>query len=225
MGSRWRYRYVAITPYSIGGFQGLACTFLWARLYFFTGSHFTSTQKFTRRWKPMGSHRSEHKTKSAQLAGPTFSQHFPTQVSPHYIQLYPIYYGLNFQFLWWNQMEKLKISYLFSKNSVASLCAFLTIQEYEIFQTFMTSEHSKMHFIALKIQSNCTKKGHRLFMKMQHTYFSSHRRWYRSRSIRKNCWFLSWQVDEPLWSLNDIVLSPAKDKIYFIISQEILIST
>ena len=29
----------------------------------------------------------------AQSAGPTFSQHFPTQVSPHYIQLDPIYYG------------------------------------------------------------------------------------------------------------------------------------
>ena len=32
------------------------------------------------------------KINSAQLAGPTFSQHFPTQVIPHYIQLDPIYY-------------------------------------------------------------------------------------------------------------------------------------
>ena len=54
-------------------------------------------------------------------------------------------------------------------------------------------------------------------MKWQHTYFSSHRRQYRSRSIRKNCWFWSWQVDEPLWSLNDIVLSPAKKKIILLI--------
>jgi hypothetical protein len=29
------------------------------------------------------------------LAGPTFSQHFPTQVSPLYIQLDPIYYVLH----------------------------------------------------------------------------------------------------------------------------------
>ena len=35
MGSSWRYRHVAITPYSIGGFHGLACTF-------FTGSHIAS---------------------------------------------------------------------------------------------------------------------------------------------------------------------------------------
>ena len=41
----------------------------------------------------MGLHRSKQKNKSAQSAGPTFSQHFPTQVSPHYIQLDPIYYG------------------------------------------------------------------------------------------------------------------------------------
>ena len=40
----------------------------------------------------MGSHQSKQKNKSAQSAGPTFSQHFPTQVSPHYIQLDPIYY-------------------------------------------------------------------------------------------------------------------------------------
>ena len=33
------------------------------------------------------------KINSAQSAGPTFSQHFPTQESPHYIQLNPIYYG------------------------------------------------------------------------------------------------------------------------------------
>ena len=36
------------------------------------------------------------KNKSAQSAGPTFSQHFPTQVSPHYIQLDPVYYGREF---------------------------------------------------------------------------------------------------------------------------------
>ena len=48
--------------------------------------------EFTRRWKTTGSHQSEEKNKSAQSAGPTFSQHFPTQASPHYIQLDPIYY-------------------------------------------------------------------------------------------------------------------------------------
>ena len=42
----------------------------------------------------MGLHQSKQKNKLAKLAGPTFSQHFPTQVSPHYIQLDPIYYGL-----------------------------------------------------------------------------------------------------------------------------------
>jgi hypothetical protein len=31
------------------------------------------------------------KINSAQSAGPTFSQHFPTPVSTHYIQLDPIY--------------------------------------------------------------------------------------------------------------------------------------
>ena len=42
----------------------------------------------------MGLHQSKQKNKSAQSAGPTFSQNFPTQVSPHYIQLDPIYYDL-----------------------------------------------------------------------------------------------------------------------------------
>ena len=46
----------------------------------------------TRRWKTMGLHRSKQKHKSAQLAGPSFWQNFPTQVSPHYIQLDSIYY-------------------------------------------------------------------------------------------------------------------------------------
>ena len=35
MGSSWRYCHVAIMPYSIRGFYGLACTF-------FTDSHFTA---------------------------------------------------------------------------------------------------------------------------------------------------------------------------------------
>ena len=38
MGSSWRYRHVAITRYSLGGFQGLA-------LKFFTGSHLASMDK------------------------------------------------------------------------------------------------------------------------------------------------------------------------------------
>ena len=38
MGSSWRYRHVAITPYSIGGFHGLARTF-------FTGSHLALLDK------------------------------------------------------------------------------------------------------------------------------------------------------------------------------------
>ena len=109
-------------------------------------------------------------------------------------------------------MKNLEILYLFSKIFLPQ-CAFLTIQEYKIFSDIYDFWASKMHFIAPKIESNWTKRGHRLFMRMQHTYFSSHRRQYRSRSIRKNCWFWSWQVDEPLWSLNDIVLSPEKEEI------------
>ena len=50
--------------------------------------------KFTSRWKTTGLHPSKQKNKSAQLAGHTLSQHFPTQVSPHYIQLDPIYYAI-----------------------------------------------------------------------------------------------------------------------------------
>ena len=50
--------------------------------------------EFAGRWQTVGSHRGKQKNKSAQSAGPTFSQHFPTQVSPHFIQLDPIYYGL-----------------------------------------------------------------------------------------------------------------------------------
>ena len=52
-------------------------------------------RELTGRWNTMGSHQSKQKNKSAQLAGPTFSQYFPTQVSPHYIQLDPIYYAFN----------------------------------------------------------------------------------------------------------------------------------
>ena len=86
MGSSWRYRHVAIMPYYIGSFS-LAC------LYAFHGLALDGrAREFTHRWKTMGLHRSKQKNKSAQLAGPTFSQHFPTQVSPHYIQLDPIYY-------------------------------------------------------------------------------------------------------------------------------------
>jgi hypothetical protein len=81
MESSWRYRHVAIKPYSIGGFYRLA--------FCFNGRD----REFTLRWKTKGLHQSKQKDKLAQLAGPTFSQHFPTHVSPHYIQLDPIYYG------------------------------------------------------------------------------------------------------------------------------------
>ena len=113
--------------------------------------------------------------------------------------------------------EKVKNLIFIFKNIFASLCISDNpgIRNFSDIYDFWVS---KMHFIAPKIESNWTKKVHELFMKMQHTYFSSHRRWYRSRSIRKNCWFWSWQVDEPLWSLNDIVLSPAKEENYSIIS-------
>ena len=48
----------------------------------------------------MGSHRSKQKNKSAQLAGPTFSQHFTTQMSLRYIQILdPIYYALHILFV------------------------------------------------------------------------------------------------------------------------------
>ena len=95
MGSSWRYRHVAITPYSIGGFHGLPHTY-------FTGSHFASMDE------PVNSHVGEklralievnRKKKSAQSAGPTFSQHLPSQVSPLYIQLDPIYYDCRVQLI------------------------------------------------------------------------------------------------------------------------------
>ena len=96
MESSWRYRHVAIKPYSIGGFYRLVRTFFTSSLVLFHGLAFNFdgwTCEFTLRWKTKGSHQSKQKDKLAQLAGPTFSQHFPTQVSPHYIQLDPIYYG------------------------------------------------------------------------------------------------------------------------------------
>jgi hypothetical protein len=95
MGSSWRYCHVAIRSYSKGGFHGLARTFLTGSLVLFHGLAFCfdgRTHEFTRRWNTMGSHWSKQKNKSAQLASPTFSQHFPTHVSPHYIQLDPTYY-------------------------------------------------------------------------------------------------------------------------------------
>ena len=94
MGSSWRYRHIAIAPYSIGGFQGLACIFFTGLLVLFHGLAFRfdgQAREFTCRWKTTGWHWSKQKNKSAQSAGPTFSQHYPTQVSPHYIQLDPIY--------------------------------------------------------------------------------------------------------------------------------------
>ena len=59
-------------------------------------------REFTRRRKTTGTHRNKQKNKLAQLASPTFSQHFSTQVSPYYIQLDPIYYGFR------NIQEKLE---------------------------------------------------------------------------------------------------------------------
>ena len=101
MGSSWRYRHVAIMPYSLGGFHGLPCMFFTGLLVLFHGLAFRfngRAREFTCRWKTTGWHWSKQKNKSAQSAGPTFSQHFPTQVSPHYIQLDPIYYGFMFVF-------------------------------------------------------------------------------------------------------------------------------
>ena len=40
MGSSWRYHHVAIMPYSIGGFYGLACTFYTGLLVLFHGLAF-----------------------------------------------------------------------------------------------------------------------------------------------------------------------------------------
>ena len=96
MGSSWRYRHVPITPYSIEGFHVFARTFFKGLLVIFHRLAFGfngRAREFTRRWKTTGSHGSKQKNKSAQLAGPTFSQHFSTQMSPQYIQLDPIYYG------------------------------------------------------------------------------------------------------------------------------------
>ena len=62
-----------------------------------TATHLNGqAREVTRTWKTKGSHQSKQKNKSAQLAGPTFSQHFPT----HYIQLDPIYYAQNCTFFW-----------------------------------------------------------------------------------------------------------------------------
>ena len=96
MGSSWRYCHVAITPYSIGGFHGLARTFSRGSLVLFHGLAFGfdgPAREFTCRWKTTGLHWSKQKNKSAQSAGPNFSQHFPTEVSPHYIHLDLIYYA------------------------------------------------------------------------------------------------------------------------------------
>ena len=94
MGSSWRYPHVPITPYSIGGFHGLARTFLTGSLVLFQGLALCfdgPAREFTHKWKTTGLHWSKQKNKSAQSAGPTFSQHYPIQVSPHYIQLDLIY--------------------------------------------------------------------------------------------------------------------------------------
>jgi hypothetical protein len=83
-------------PYSIGGFHGLALTFFTSLLVLFHGLAFRfdgQAREFTCRRKTTGSHQSKQKNKSAQSTSPTFSQHFSTQMSPHYVQLDPIYYG------------------------------------------------------------------------------------------------------------------------------------
>ena len=83
-------------PYSIGEFQGLTRMFFTGFLVLFheLAFHFDEqAPEFTRRWKTTGSHQSKQKNILAQLADPTYSQQIPTQVSPHYIQLEPIYYG------------------------------------------------------------------------------------------------------------------------------------
>ena len=79
------------------GFHGLDPLFFMGSLALFHGPAFRFdgwAPEFTLKWKTTGSHWSKQKNKSAQLANPTFSQHFPIQVKPHYIQLDPIYYGL-----------------------------------------------------------------------------------------------------------------------------------
>ena len=61
-------------------------------------------REFTCRWKTTGWHQSKQKNK---LTSPTFSQHFATQVSSHYIQLDPIYYGgNNYLSITWKTVEK-----------------------------------------------------------------------------------------------------------------------
>ena len=96
MGSSWRYRHVAIlrrvfSQARLYVFHGLAHKFL-TGLHFAFDGRASEFHGLTREWQTTGSHQSKQKNKSAQLAPPTFSQHFPTQVSPHYPQLDPIYY-------------------------------------------------------------------------------------------------------------------------------------
>ena len=95
------------------GFHGLDPLFFMGSLALFHGPAFRFdgwAPEFTLKWKTTGSHRSKQKNKSAQLANPTFSQHFPIQVSPHYIQLDPIYYdksSIITLWLYWNTTIKL----------------------------------------------------------------------------------------------------------------------
>ena len=57
-----------------------------------------------------GSHRSKQKNKLAHLAHFTFSQHLPTQVSPLYPQLDPIYYGVDRYYFCIESIEKKVLS-------------------------------------------------------------------------------------------------------------------
>ena len=98
MGSSWRYRHVPITPYSIGDFTGSVVRFSQARLYFFTGLHLASM------YKPVNSLVGKKLQACIEVnrkqIGPIgrlhLFKHFPTQVSPHDIQLDPIYYDFLF---------------------------------------------------------------------------------------------------------------------------------
>ena len=104
MGSSWRYCHVAITPYSLGGFQGIACMFFTSLLVLFHGLAFCfdgQAREFTRRRKTLGLHRSKKK----KQIGPNSRPHLFTAFSnPGEPPLYPTR-----SHLLWDRSKRLKL--------------------------------------------------------------------------------------------------------------------
>ena len=110
MGSSWRYRHDAITPYSIERFTGSLVRFSWACLYFFTGSNFAWMDE------PVNSLLGEklracikvnRKTNQPNWPAPPFHSIF--QPPTTYIQLDPIYYDHDLAVLTFNGDPELSL--------------------------------------------------------------------------------------------------------------------